>query len=143
MTEFNPINPVDTVKNKCWTMIKGAASTTIVATARQVLNMAVRDVTPAQLHSAIQENRSLLASAKENLEKVAARFPPSVISAGRPVYLQALAEYGNTTDLMLTWLNQNHPALYLTIISTDGGLDWFDRQVREICEKFGLDYEVK
>ena len=123
-------------------IIKDSAANTVVGTVRHVLNGSLCNVTPAQVLDAIQENQSLWVAAGADIEKIATLLPRSVITAGRPMYRKALTDYGNTTKLVLAWLDQDHPALYSTIINTDGGIDWFDRQVREICEKLGLDYEI-
>jgi hypothetical protein len=106
------------------------------------MNSAVRAVAPDQVSRAIREDQSLWALGKSDIEEMAARIPPPVIEAGRPLYRKALAEYGTSTKLVLAWLSQDNPALHSAIVRTVGGPEWFDRQVREICGRLGLDYEL-
>jgi hypothetical protein len=143
LTDINLGNLIRAAGDVGKNVMQNAVSETVVAAVRQVLNTSIRDVTPVQLLHAIREDQSLWAVAGGDIEKIAAHLPPSMIAAGRPMYRKALAEYGNATKLVLTWLSQDNPTLYSMVINTDKGLDWFDRQVREICEKLGLDYEVK
>ena len=123
-------------------MLKDTTSKAIVGAVRHALNASIHNITSAQLLYAIKENQSLWAGASGVIEKIATCLPPSVFDTGMPMYRKALAEYGNTTNLVLEWLNQDNPSLYSTIVNTEGGREWFDRQVREICEKLELDYTL-
>ena len=71
------------------------------------------------------------------------KIPPGFIRAGRPVYLKAIADYGNATELVMSWLKEDNQIIYSLILNTPGGQAWFDDQIREVCQKFCLEYEVK
>jgi len=141
MVDFDLGNMIRAAENSGKTLARNATLTAGAGMVRRVLNAAIGNVTPARLLQAIQKNQSLWREAGGDIGKIAACLPPSVIQTCMPMYRNALAEYGNTTNLVLAWLNQDNPALHSVIIKTEGGIDWFDRQVREICEKIGLDYE--
>jgi hypothetical protein len=107
------------------------------------LNNSLKEVRPGQVVQAIKSNASLWELAGTDMKAIAAKIPPNLIQTGRPMYLKAIADYGNATELIASWIQTDNPVIFSLIINTPGGMDWFDRQVRDVCEKFGLDYEVK
>ena len=121
-------------------MMKGATADIIVETIRTVLNNSIKTVRPGQLLTAIHDNVSLWTVAGTDINQVAGRIPKSLIVAGRPMYQKAVQEYGSATELVLAWLKEDNPMLFSMVINTEGGVEWFDRQVREMTTNLGLEY---
>ena len=65
-----------------------------------------------------------------------------MIEAGRPLYHKALADYGNASNLVFSWLKEDNMPIYSVILNTPGGKEWFDRQVKEACGQLNLEFEV-
>ncbi len=121
-------------------MGKGFMADIIVTTIRTVLNNSIKTVRPGQLLTAIHDNVSLWTVAGTDINQVAGKIPKSLIVAGRPMYQKAVQEYGSATELVLAWLKEDNPMLFSMIINTEGGVEWFDRQVREMTTNLGLEY---
>ena len=111
----------------------------IINTIRKVLNDSIRNVRPGQLVEAIRNNTSIWEAAGADVKKMAARVPKSMINAGRPMYQKACRECGSSTELVLAWLREDNPVLFSLILNTDGGVAWFDRQVKELTTNLGLE----
>ena len=108
---------------------------------RKIVNDKVSAVRPGQLLTAIQNNTSIWSLAGADIIQMANQLPKPLVTAGRPMYQKAVKEYGSATELALVWLKEDNPSLFSLIINTDGGIAWFDRQVKELTAKVGLDYE--
>ena len=113
----------------------------VVNTIRTLLNNALKQVKPGQLLKAIKDNVSLWESAGGDITSIASMVPKSLINLGRPMYLEAIQKYGGATGLVLEWMKTDNPALYSLIINTDGGMEWFDRQVFDLTKNIGLEYK--
>jgi hypothetical protein len=120
---------------------KGFMAEIVVKTIRTVLNNSIKGVRPGQLLTAIQKDESIWALAGTDINQMAGKIPKNLIEAGRPMYRKAVLEYGTATDLILMWLKEDNPILFSMIINTDGGIAWFDRQVKEMTTNLGLEYE--
>lgn len=113
----------------------------VVSTIRKILNNAISRVKPGQLLSAIREDVSIWECAGADIDAIASKIPKGLIESGRPMYRKAIQEYGTATELVLAWLKEDNQELFSLILNTPGGIVWFDRQVRELSEKLGLDYQ--
>jgi hypothetical protein len=113
----------------------------VVSTIRKVLNNSIKNVRPGQLLAAIRENTSIWEAAGADIDKIAAGIPKPLLESGRPMYLKAVREHGSATELVLLWLKEDNPGLFSLILNTEGGLVWFDNQVREMTMKLGLEYQ--
>jgi hypothetical protein len=111
----------------------------IVKTIRKVLNDSIKTVRPGQLLEAIRKNTSIWGAASGDITRMADRIPKSFIDAGRPMYQKACQESGSSTQLVLNWLKEDNPVLFSLIINTDGGVEWFERQVTELTKNLGLE----
>lgn len=120
---------------------KGFMADIVVNTIRTLLNNALKQVKPGQLLKAIKDNVSLWESAGGDITSIASMVPKSLINLGRPMYLEAIQKYGGATGLVLEWMKTDNPALYSLIINTDGGMEWFDRQVFDLTKNIGLEYK--
>ena len=114
---------------------------TVIKTIRAVLNKSIEGVRPGQLLTAIQKDESIWALAGTDINQMAGKIPKPLIEAGRPMYRKAVMEYGTATELILVWLNEDNPVLFSMIINTNGGIAWFERQVKEMTTNLGLEYE--
>lgn len=123
-------------------VLKAAVSTTVVPTIRALLNGQLKHVQLGQVRYAIEANVSLWAVAGADMEGLARQVPPSMIEAGRPLYHKALADYGNASNLVFSWLKEDNMPIYSVILNTPGGKEWFDRQVKEACGQLNLEFEV-
>jgi len=121
----------------------GMIASVIVQSIRSVLNNSLRQIRPGQVVQAIKDNTSLWGVAGSDMQAMAQKIPPGLINAGRPMYRKAVADYGNATGLVTSWIQADNPVIYSLIINTPGGEEWFDRQVRDVCARFNLEYEVK
>lgn len=113
----------------------------VVSTIRKILNNSISRVKPGQLLSAIRDDVSIWECAGADIDVIASKIPKGLIESGRPMYRKAIQDYGTATELVLAWLKEDNPNLFSLILNTEGGLAWFDRQVRELSEKLGLDYQ--
>jgi len=121
----------------------GLAAQVIVSAIRSMLNSSMKQVRPGQLVQAIKNNTSLWEVAGTDMTARAKIIPPAMINAGRPMYRKAVSDMGNATELVCSWMKIDNPIIYSLIINTPGGQGWFDEQVRDVCGKFNLEYEVK
>lgn len=101
---------------------------------RGYMNEQLKDVKPSDLYLAIIQDKDLWQFTPQNLKKTGRSF--------KNTYGKLLEKYEKeiTTELLLTWISEDHPALYSTIINTDiggqkTGVIWFDKQVRKIKQK--------
>jgi len=120
----------------------GLVSTAIVSGIRAVVNNSLAEVRPGQVVKAIESNTSLWEVAGGKMTAYASKIPPTFIQTGRPMYLKAIADYGNATELVMSWMKEDNPVIYSLIINTPGGQAWFDEQIRDVCQKFGLEYSA-
>jgi len=111
----------------------------VIKTIRKVLNDSIKTVRPGQLLEAIRRDTSIWGAAGGDITRMAEKIPKSLIDAGRPMYQKACQEYGSSTELVLNWLKEDNPVLFSLIINTDGGVEWFDRQVKELTKNLGLE----
>jgi hypothetical protein len=111
----------------------------VVTTIRNVLNSQIKTVKPGQLLSAIRDNVSIWALAGTDINQIAGKIPKPLIAAGLPMYRKAVQEYGSATELVLAWLKEDNPVLFSLIINSEGGVQWFDRQVKEMTRNLGLE----
>jgi hypothetical protein len=120
---------------------QGLLAQFVVTTIRTILNDSIRSVRPGQVVAAIRNDTSLWKEAGADVKSIAAKIPPSAIAAGKPMYQRAVQQYGSATELVLAWLKEDNAVLFSLIINTEGGVAWFDRQVREMTTNLGLEYE--
>ena len=123
-------------------MGKGFMADIVVKSIRSILNNQIKAVRPGQLLAAIHDNVSIWGLAGTDVNQLAGKIPKPLIAAGRPMYRKAVQEYGSATELVLAWLKEDNPVLFSLIINTDGGVGWFDRQVKEMTTNLGLEYNV-
>jgi hypothetical protein len=101
----------------------------------------LKQVKPGQLVKAIHDDVSLLSIAGSDITKISQKIPKGMLDVGRPMYLEAIRKFGGATGLVLEWMKTDNPVLYSLILNTEGGQDWFDRQVREMTANVGLEYK--
>lgn len=101
---------------------------------RGYLNGLLKDIEPSDLYTAILENKDLWTVTPDNIKATGGGYK------GR--FHSLFVKYQNriTTELLLNWMREDHPALYSTILNTNvprqgAGLIWFDLQVRKIKQK--------
>lgn len=101
---------------------------------RGYLNEQLKDVNPSDLYLAIIQDKDLWQFTPQNLKQTGKNF--------KSTYGKLLEKYEKqiTTELLLTWISEDHPELYSTIINADlggqkTGIIWFDKQVRKIKQK--------
>jgi hypothetical protein len=111
----------------------------VVNTIRKILNDSIRTVRPGQLVEAIRNNTSIWEVAGADIKSIASRVPRSVIVVGKPMYRKACQAYGSSTELVLLWLKEDNPMLFSLILNTEGGVAWFDHQVKELTTNLGLE----
>ena len=121
---------LDVVKRFAINLGVGAA----IAIVRGYLNGLLKDVEPSDLYSTILENKDLWSLTPDNIKITGAGHK------GR--YHDLFVKYQDriTTELLLKWMREDHPALYSTILNTNiprpgAGLIWFDLQVNKIKQK--------
>lgn len=120
---------------------KGMMANFVVNTIRSLLNTSLKQVKPGQLVKAIYDNVSLLDIAGEDITKISHKIPKSIIDLGRPMYIEAIQQYGGATGLVIEWMKIDNPNLYSLLLNTNGGMAWFDRQVFELTKNIGLEYK--
>ena len=120
---------------------KGFMADIVVNTIRSLLNTSLKQIKPGQLVKAIHDDVSLLNIAGGDISQLSQKVPKSIIDLGRPMYIEAIHQYGGATGLVLEWMKTDNPVLYSLILNTDGGMKWFDRQVFELTKNVGLEYK--
>ena len=105
-----------------------------IAIVRGYLNGLLKDVEPNDLYASILENKDLWSITPDNIKLAGGGY--------KGKFHSLFVKYQDriTTELLLKWMREDHPALYSTILNTNiprpgAGLIWFDLQVRKIKQK--------
>lgn len=101
---------------------------------RGYLNEQLKNVEPSDLYEAIIENKELWTVTPDTVKGTGRGF--------KNTYGNIFKEHEKeiTTELLLKWMQEDHPALFSTIINTNRGgertgIIWFDNQVNNIKQK--------
>ena len=97
-------------------------------------NEQLKDIQPSDLYEAIIQNNDLWSVTPEKLRNTGHKFKQTYGA------LFEKFEKEITTELLLGWMQKDHPVLFSTIINTNisgnrTGIMWFDNQVRQIKQK--------
>jgi len=94
-------------------------------------NEKLKSITPSDLYEAIIENQDLWDTTPDDVKKEGQNY--------KKTYGKLFKQYEGeiTTELLLTWMKEDHLELYSTIINTNRpvGIIWFDQQVWKIKQK--------
>lgn len=93
------------------------------------LNEKLKDITPSDLYEAIIYDRDLWNATPEDIKK------QGVAYKGRFSVLFKKYEDRINTELILQWIQEDHPDLFSTLLNTPpegSGFLWLDKQVRRI-----------
>jgi len=99
------------------------------------LNVQLKDVQPSDLYEAIITDGDLWSVIPDNIKTTGHKFK----NAYRGLFDKF--EDQITTELVLTWIKEDHPQLYSTIINIpknygeQAGILWMDKQVRRIKQQ--------
>ena len=101
---------------------------------RGYLNGLLKDIEPSDLYNSILENRDLWMVTPDKVKIKGLGY--------KGKFRDLFVKYQDriTTELLLQWMREDHPALYSTILNTNtprqgAGLIWFDAQVNKIKQK--------
>ena len=96
---------------------------------RGFLNDKIKDVTPSDMHEAIQTNQDLWDVTPDDI-----RGGGSRLKRRFGIYLEKYQDEINT-EIVLEWMAKDHPDLYSTIINTENGIIYLNKQVEKIKYK--------
>lgn len=110
---------------------------TILSTIRKVFCQSLYTVTAPQTVDAIQRDISLLDTCNTEISGISQKIPSFVLTAGKR-HLDVYLHESNTTvtALTLAWLKEDRPDLFIAIMTTTGGIPWFNKQVNTIMQNF-------
>jgi hypothetical protein len=103
-----------------------------VGALRGVLNTALSGTSADQLREAIHNGSSLWGAAEGDIRHYSANIPPMVIQKGNECIRKIEDDYGNVTNLVMMWLEQDQPEYHAIIKSEPSGYMWLHNQVYEI-----------
>ena len=99
------------------------------------LNGQLKDVQPSDLYEAITTDGDLWSVIPDDIKATGHKFK----NAYRGLFDKFEGQI--TTELVLTWIKEDHPQLYSTIINIpknygeQAGILWMDKQVRKIKQQ--------
>ena len=96
---------------------------------RIFLNDQIKDITPADMCNAIQTNQDLWDVTPDDMRGGGSRLKNRFGN-----YLEKYQNEINTKHI-LEWIEKDHPAIFSTIINTDNGIQYMERQVEKIKYK--------
>ena len=100
-----------------------------LAVTRGFLNDKIKDITPSDMYTAIQTNQDLWEVTPNDMRggglKMKQRF-------GK--YLEKYQKEVNV-DIILEWLQKDHPDLYSTVLNTPNGVIYLSNQLEKIKYK--------
>jgi hypothetical protein len=117
--------------------LKGGFFTTmIIDIIRGILNRALLGTTPKQLRESIANNTSLWGEANGEIMMYVKGLPSPVVSGIDEARKIVDTQYGGFDQVVLKWLETDHPLYYNIIVNTpDGaGTAWLRRQIYEILD---------
>ena len=117
--------------------LKGGFFTTmIIDIMRGILNRALTGTTPKQLRESIATNASLWGEANGEIMGYVKGLPLPVASGIEEARKIVDNQYGGFDQIVLKWLESDHPVYYNIIVNTpDGaGTEWLKRQISEILD---------
>jgi hypothetical protein len=95
------------------------------------------DFTLDNLVICIDDDTSLWETGKHDIEAKAAPFKMFFGMAAS--YIGTVEkQYGNVANLALEWLKIDHPSFYSLIVTTPGGVEWFEEQVNDILKGLNI-----
>lgn len=96
---------------------------------RIFLNDKIKNITPGDMYDAIQTNQDLWDVTPDDMRGGGSRL--------KQRFGNYLEKYQNeiSTERVLEWIQKDHPAIFSTIINTDGGIPYMTRQVEKIKYK--------
>ncbi|GAG77226.1 unnamed protein product [marine sediment metagenome] len=96
---------------------------------RSFLNDKIKDITPGDMYTAIQTNQDLWDVTPDDIRGGGSRL--------KHRFGNYLEKYQNeiNTEIVLEWIEKDHPAIFSTIINTTDGIPYMERQVEKIKYK--------
>ena len=104
---------------------------------RSILNGAVSKFSPSDINKAILNDESLWGAGEGDIRGRAGQIP-YVHEYGKTFVNKISQDYGSVTALVVMWLKEDQKLRWSMIQNTPGGVEWLDRQVREILDGLGL-----
>ena len=96
---------------------------------RGFLNDKIKDITPGDMYTAIQTNQDLWEVTPDDMRGGGARLKQRF---GK--YLEKYQTEINAENV-LEWIAEDHPDLYSTIINTDNGILYIEKQIEKMKYK--------
>lgn len=96
---------------------------------RGFLNDKIKDITPGDMYNAIQTNQDLWDVTPDDM-----RGGGSHLKQRFGKYLEKYKDEVNV-DIVLEWLQKDHPDLYSTVLNTKGGIIYLSNQLEKIKYK--------
>ena len=99
-----------------------------ISIVRGFLNEQMKNVDPSDLYEAVMENRDLWVVTPDKMKSTGRQFK------GTLGHLFDKYQNEINTELLLKWLQEDHPDLFSTLINIPGnkGVIWYDLQVNKI-----------
>ena len=96
---------------------------------RTFLNDKIKNITPGDMYNAIQTNQDLWDVTPDDLRGGGSRL--------KQRFGKYLEKYQNeiNTEIVLEWIQKDHPSIFSTIINTENGIPYMERQVQKIKYK--------